>query len=194
MSDGTAAGNRKPAAANNSLAARYCSLALHNAKQRDLSSAVVYARRSLILDPDNEKARRLLGLCLFETGELDGVAAAFRDSTGPDDGRYTEQSTLQVAGHSSEQEKTIAQEHKALPGTLARVCELRARKKWRKAEALLRACKHQSVRVLLIRGCLMASAGKYKAAARLFAAALSKDKGNRAAMVYLRVCCGNPRF
>ena len=161
MSDGTAAGNRKPAEANNSLAARYCSLALHNAKQRDLSSAVVYARRSLILNSDNEKARRLLGLCLFESGEL---------------------------------ENFIAQEHKALPGTLARVCELRARKKWRKAEALLRACKHQSVRVLLIRGCLMASAGKYKAAARLFAAALSKDKGNRAAMVYLRVCCGNPRF
>ena len=152
MSDGTAAENRKPAAANNSLAARYCSLALHNAKQRDLSGAVVYARRSLILDPDNEKARRLLGLCLFESGE------------------------------------------KILPGTLARVRELRARKKWRKAESLLRACKHQSVRVLLIRGCLMASAGKYKAAARLFAAALSKDKGNRAAMVYLRVCCGNPRF
>ena len=147
-----------------------------------MSGAVVYARRSLILDPDNEKARRLLELCLYEKGELDSAAAAFGDSTGPD------------AGHSSEQEKTIAQEHKALPGTLARVRELHARKKWRKAEALLRACKHQSVRVLLIRGCLKVSAGKHKAAARLFAVALSKDKGNRAAMAYLTICCSNPKF
>jgi hypothetical protein len=41
------------------------------------------------------------------------------------------------------------------------------------------------VRILIIRGCFAAASKRYKAAAKLFAAALEKDKGNSAAGIYL---------
>ena len=209
MSDDLTGRNNKTGVQNNglathygSLAPRYYSLALYYAKRRNLSSAVIYSRRSLMLDPDIEKARRLLGLCLFELGAFDGAAAAYMGSAG----QQTEQAAEQIeqtaeqteqAAEQTEQAallRTVAEERMQLLGVLARVGELAARKKWRKAEALLRACKRQSVRVLLIRGCLKASAKHYKAAAKLFAAALNMDSGNRAAMAYLRDCCVSPRF
>jgi tetratricopeptide (TPR) repeat protein len=56
-----------------------------------------------------------------------------------------------------------------------------AQKKWRKAEQAAQAISHQSVRVLNIRGCLLASAQRYAQAADCFATALSKDRFNRLA-------------
>jgi tetratricopeptide (TPR) repeat protein len=58
---------------------------------------------------------------------------------------------------------------------------LAAQKKWRKAEQAARAIPHQSVRVLNIRGCLLAAAKRYAQAAGCFAAAMNKDRFNRLA-------------
>jgi len=208
QADNFSGSNADPGVLRNDLAGRYYGLALHNAKQRNLGRAVVYARRSLALSTqdgsvqngnahsgnaqgsnaqgnthaDNVQngnahsgnARRLLGLCLFELGELDSAAATLEGFAG-----LTE---------------SVRQEREEQNLLFARVRELAARKRWRKAEVVLRAARHQSVRVLLTRGCLKASAKKYKEAARLFAGALEKDTGNSAAGAYLRSCCDNPKF
>jgi len=144
---------------------RYYRLALNCACRHDLSSAVVFARRALILNAGLDDARRLLGICLFELGELDSASYAL---IGQDE--------LRDAVH----------EQRALAAcVLARASSLARQKKWRKADAHLRGLMHQSVRILTIRGCINASAKRYKAAASLFAQALEKDKGNRAAREYL---------
>ena len=117
-------------------------LALASAKKRDLSRAVILARRALSFVPEDERTRRLLDICLFE----------LRDTSGMDMGRMR---------------------------------ELAAGKKWRKAEAVARAVKHQSVRIYNIRGCLCAASGRYGKAAGLFAKALEKDRGNLTAQICL---------
>jgi tetratricopeptide (TPR) repeat protein len=58
---------------------------------------------------------------------------------------------------------------------------LASQKKWRKAEQAARAIPRQSVRVLNIRGCLLAAAKRYAQAADCFAAVLNKDRFNRLA-------------
>ena len=147
------------------LDARYYKLALYRARQRDLSGAVVFARRALIINPENEEANKLLGLCLFELGELSGAATALR-------------------GYAGLAQMVLAQ-RKLVSRTLPLVRELAGRKKWRRAEALLRNMGHQSVRILAIRGCLKAAANKHKAAVSLFTSALEKDRGNLSIQTYL---------
>jgi len=145
-------------------------LALKCAMQRDLSGAAACARRSMRINPENEKARRLLGICLYELGELD---AAVKVTEGLADLQDTALAELSSTGE-----------------TLIRVRELVDCRKWRKAEVLLRNIRHQSVRVLTMRGCAKAAAGHYRLAARLFARALEKDIGNQAARNYLMKVAG----
>lgn len=114
----------------------YYLLALYSAKKRDLSRAVELARYAICFGED-EKASRLLELCLYELGTREDLSCV-------------------------------------------RDC-----KKWRKAEKAARSLEHQSVRVLIIRGCLYASVKRYGKAAKLFAMALEKDSGNALARDYL---------
>jgi len=143
----------------------YFRLALKYAVKRDLTGAVACARRSMRINVENDKARRLLGLCLYELGELDAAAKVTEGLAGISD--------IAVAERDSTGE------------TLMRVRELVSRRKLRKAEASLRNIGHQSVRILNMRGCAKAAAGHYSAAARLFARALEKDIGNKDARNYI---------
>ena len=143
----------------------YYRLALCNAAQHNLSKAVVLARRALQLDADNEKARRLLGLCLYELGEFGQAADALENIQ-----------ELYESAHA---------EHARTAELLSQVRQLAKRKKWRKAEASLRKFEPQNVRTLLIRGCVSAAAKDFKPAAVFFARALEKDKGSAIAGVYL---------
>ncbi|MDR3320741.1 MAG: hypothetical protein LBS77_07580 [Desulfovibrio sp.] len=61
---------------------------------------------------------------------------------------------------------------------LATVRALAAQKKWRDAEKAARALPHQSVRVLNLRGCLLAAGKRYAPAAACFAKALTLDRGS----------------
>ena len=150
---------------NGSLDAGYYRLALKYACLRDLSMAAVYARRAVSLNAENEQARKLLGICLYELGDLDGAAAALKGISG-----------LSSAVNA---ERIRAKE------TLGRVRALTARENWNKAKRSLRKLEHQSVRVLIIRGCIESAAKRYRAAAMLFGWALEKDAGNRMAAAYL---------
>jgi hypothetical protein len=60
------------------------------------------------------------------------------------------------------------------------------RGKWRTALKTVEKIPHQSVRLLNIRGCILAGAKRYARAGKLFAAAMEKDAGSRAASTYLR--------
>ena len=146
------------------LAIGYYRLALFCAKQNDLSGAVKHARRSLRLNAGDVSARKLLGLCLYELGELDGA--------------------IDFLEGSSELSDEVRAERERTDEALKRAQELAARKKWRKADAVLRGNVRQSVRILNIRGCMKAVSGRRRAAAQLFALALEKDVGNRAAGAY----------
>ena len=145
---------------------RYIKLALNFAKHRDLSKAKAYARRALLINPENDQSRKLLSLCLYELGELDGAAEA------------------ELKGFAGLPPEALSQ-NTCANDALGRARELVDQKKWRKAEALLCGIKHQSVRVLVMRGCIKASVKQYKPAVALFARALEKDNGNRAALAYL---------
>lgn len=146
---------------NENLAFRYFQLALNCAKARDLSQSVKYARRSLLMKADDDRAIRLLGLCLYELGEVNSALKVMHGYPGFSD--------------------ELRAECESTRETLSRAREFAGRKKWRKADALLRANVRQSVRVLNTRGCLKAAAGKYRQAARLFTLALEKDRGNHVA-------------
>ena len=155
---------------NESVDARYYRLALYKAKRRDLSGAVQYARRALRIDAGNKKARLLLGVCLYELGDLENAVIFLEESTDIlIDARYEQE----LVGKKLDQARELAESGK-----------------WRKAEASLRDIEHQSVRILTIRGCMKAAAGKYLPAADIFARALEKDKENRAAAAYLAEAAG----
>jgi len=154
------------------LAKRYYRLALFCARKDDLSGAVKYAQRSLRLNADDASARKLLGLCLYELGELDGALSAFEGS--------------------AEFSEEVRSELKRTGETLKRARELASGKKWRKADALLRGDVRQSVKILNIRGCVKAASGRRRAAAQLFALALEKDVGNHAVVEYLAQVSGAP--
>jgi tetratricopeptide (TPR) repeat protein len=61
---------------------------------------------------------------------------------------------------------------------LGRVRELAEQKKWRAAEKAAQAVPRRSVRILNIRGCLLAAAKRYAQAADCFAKALMMDRCN----------------
>ena len=99
---------------------------------------------------------------------------------------------LREPGHASEaldgaaglREEALAERGRT-DAIVSQARDLVSRNKWRKAEALLRSVGHQSVRILVMRGCIKAASDDYKAAAALFARALEKDRGNNAAAAYL---------
>ena len=143
----------------------YFRLALDKARQRDLSGAIAHAQCALRINAENDQARKLLGLCLYELGELDDAAKALAGCDGLAETSYAERERMAEA--------------------LRQARELCQQRKWRKAAALLQDLPHQSVRILIMRGCIKANAGNYPAAAKLFARALEKDRGNRLAGEYL---------
>jgi tetratricopeptide (TPR) repeat protein len=59
---------------------------------------------------------------------------------------------------------------------------LAGQKKWRAAEKAARVLPRQSVRILNIRGCLLAAAKRYAASSECFAKALRMDRGNALAL------------
>jgi tetratricopeptide (TPR) repeat protein len=131
----------------------YYRLALVAARRRDLSAAALYARYALALNADHEGAAKLLALCLDDLGEAGGGYAL----SGYAVGEY-------ASGNAAD--------------GLAKVRELAGQKKWRAAEKAAQALPRRSVRILNIRGCLLAAAKRYAQAAECFAEALAMDRGN----------------
>lgn len=136
----------------------YYGHALSYARDRRPGLAARYARKAAQLNPENRKARILLGVCLYELGDIDG-ALGFLDA-------------------SAELMESAAADLARLRKAIAGVRYLAKQGKLRKADLILGALKHQSVRVLTIRGCLHAAAGRYRTASVFFSRALDKDKGN----------------
>lgn len=143
------------------LGERYYRLALSAAAQRDLSGAAEYARHAMRLGAENPNAPKLLGLCLYELGELGAAHALLAGSPA----------LAQAAG----------EERARAESGLEQVQALVRQKKIRRAVRAARAIPHQSVRVLNIRGCLYGGMGRYGAAVDCFSKALEKDRGNRLA-------------
>jgi len=148
-----------------SLDIRYFRFALYKARHRNLSEAIVYAGCALRLNEENEKALRLLGLCLYESGDLDGAVKALEKCP--------------------ELLESVCSESRRAKEIFLRTHELIKKKELHKADAVMRRLRHKSIRVLTIRGCIKAAAGRHKAAAVLFTHALCKDRGNRKAAEYL---------
>jgi thioredoxin-like negative regulator of GroEL len=134
-------------------------LALSAAQRGELSVAARLAACALSLEETQDNARRLLGLCLYELGNLEAAAdilAVFPDLAD------------------------AVREACALTQTGLEETEQFARRgKWRAALKTADRIPHQSVRLLNIRGCILAEAGHYARAGRLFAEAMEKDTGNR---------------
>jgi tetratricopeptide (TPR) repeat protein len=130
--------------------------ALAYARAGDLSAAARCARAALGADAQDTLARRLLGLCLYESGDL---AAALP---------YLENTEL---GDAARRELSGTREAFSLAAGHMR------RGKWRKALRGL-ASLRASARVQNARGCLYALARRYAQAEGCFARALTADKGN----------------
>lgn len=143
----------------------YYRLALSAAERGDLSAAARLASCALSLEGARDKARRLLGLCLYELGDTETAANLLAECPG------------------------LAEEAQAAHGRtksgLEAVKALVRQGKWRAALKAAESIPHQSVRMLNIRGCILAGAGRYVGAGRLFALAAEKDRGGRAASAYL---------
>jgi len=149
----------------NSIDAMYYRRALASAASRNLTEAAALAGKAAQINPENANARRLLGICLYEMGRYNGAATALQGFPGL---RYA----AMVERMRSREIFTLAR-------------KLVKTKKWRRLDVLLRGARHQSTRILVFRGCLAAAVKQYKDAAALFALALEKDRGNRAAGAYL---------
>jgi tetratricopeptide (TPR) repeat protein len=148
------------------LGRKYYLLALSAAERGDLSGAARLSFCAFSLDEGQAKARRLLGLCLLELGNTEDAAkilAEFPDLAGG----ASEARALTKAG-------------------LETVERLIRRGKWRAALKAAEKIPHQSVRLLNIRGCILAGAKRYAEAGRLFALAEEKDRGGVEASEYLR--------
>lgn len=146
-------------------ARQYYKLALSAAAEGNLSRAVAYARYALLFDGSEENAARLLCLCLYETGETEqaaGLLPLFPDL-----------------------ESEVNLERAENAETYKKIRRLAKRGKWRRAYKIARTLGRRSVRVLMIRGCILAASKRYGKAARVFAKALKKDKGSIAAAAYL---------
>ncbi len=145
-------------------------MALISAKDGDLSCAIGYASYALYLDGQNESARKLLGLCLYEAGEMSGAAAILA---------RTEWETV-ASGALAETNKTFT-----------RVLDLVRRKKWRKALRELKAVR-PNARLWNIRGCIYMCAGRLARAKICFTNALCMDTGNRRAAEYMKELAAHP--
>jgi tetratricopeptide (TPR) repeat protein len=153
----------------------YYLLALSAAERGDLSACARLASLSVALGYARDGAvRRLLGLCLYELGELERAADALADCPELADEVRVSQA-LTKAG-------------------LADAEAFLRRGSWRAALRAVSAIPHQSVRLLNIRGCILAGSKRYARAGRLFAQALRKDAGGRAAPEYLREAAGRAPF
>ena len=151
------------------LSNEYYRMALFNAKHNNLSRAAELAQNAICLNPDDGRPRRLLGLCLYEMGDMDGAEKAL--SAFP------------------ELYEQVADEHKLARAEIENIRSLMAEKKTRKAEARARKIRHKSVRVLNIRACILAASKRYKKAARIFARALNKDNGDKTALSGIMATC-----
>jgi len=145
---------------------RYYLLALSAAERGNLSEAARLAGRALSLDSGLYNARRLLGLCLYEMGDLENAARLLADFPELADGLREVRGETQAGLDEAER--------------------LLGRGKWRAALRAAQSIPHQSVRLLNIRGCILAGAKRYAEAGRLFALAAEKDRGGRAAPEYLK--------
>ncbi|MCL1919142.1 MAG: hypothetical protein FWG14_12740 [Peptococcaceae bacterium] len=156
---------------NGELAKRYYRLALARAACRDLSAAVTYACYACLLGEEHDNAAKLLFLCLYELGDLHTLQNSFPEwekSLACD---------MDVAG--------IKQEWNRTQDSLEEIGALVQNKKWRRAIRKARALSSPNVRVLNIQGCLYAVMKRYRMAARFFAKALTKDRGNQFASAAL---------
>jgi tetratricopeptide (TPR) repeat protein len=145
---------------NEWLSARYYRLALSAASRRDISGAARYAYRACLIGGAGGGAFRLLGLCLYELGEPEAL-------------RYFSSDSPEQAAARKEFNRMMVE--------WERIRVLVDRKKWRKAIRRAEQIPCRNVRVLNLHGCLLACAGRYGEAARFFAEALEKDRGNRLA-------------
>ena len=143
------------------LGERYYRLGLFAAKNRELHLAADFARKARLFDPAHENAAKLLGLCLYERGDL-AAAREILTSFPELAGAAEEADTRQKSGFDQ-------------------IRQLTRQGKWRKAAGVAAEIPHQSPRVLCVQGCLYAKGKRYGAAAKAFAAALEKDPGNRLA-------------
>jgi thioredoxin-like negative regulator of GroEL len=148
------------------LGRRYYLLALSAAARGDLSDAARLAFCAFSLDAEQTNARRLLGICLLELGHTDDAANMLAEFPDLADGAR-EARALTKAG-------------------LEAVERLIRRGRWRAALKAAEQIPHQSVRLLNIRGCILAGAKRYAGAGRLFALAEEKDRGAAEAPAYLR--------
>jgi len=144
----------------------YYPLALSAAAAGNLSGAARLSLCALSLGEDEDKSRRLLGICLLELGQAEQAAAFL--SQCPD-----------LASQAQE-------EHRQLDDALASVRKLREGGRWRDALKAARGAGRDSVRMLLVEGCLLAEAGRYAEAGRVFALAQEKDTGSADAAALLR--------
>ncbi len=154
----------------NDLANTYYRTALISAQNGDLSGAIGYASYALYLDEQNDSARKLMGLCMYESGELSGAAAVLA---------RTEWETAASGA--------LAEANEAF----MRVSDLVRRKKWRKALRELRDAR-PNARLLNIRGCIYMCAGRLARAKACFAKALCLDTGNRRAAEYMKELADHP--
>ncbi len=145
-------------------------MALIAAKSGDLSGAAQYASYALCLDKQNDSARRLLGLCLYESGEVSVAAAVLA---------RTEWETAASGA--------LAEANEAF----TRASDFVRRKKWRKALRQLEDAR-PSARLWNIRGCIYMCAGRLARAQACFANALCLDTGNRRAMGYTKELAAHP--
>jgi tetratricopeptide (TPR) repeat protein len=136
-------------------------LALSAAERGDLSAAARLAACALSLDEDEtrDNARRLLGLCLYELGDLETAASLL--AACPDLADAAREACALTRAGLDEAERFTR------------------RGKWRAALKAADRIPHQSARLLNIRGCILAGAGRYARAGRLFAEAMEKDAGSR---------------
>ncbi len=139
-------------------------MALIAAKSGDLSGAAQYASYALSLDKQNDSARKLLGLCLYESGEVSGAAAVLA---------RTEWETIACGAFAETNE------------AFTRASDWARHKKWRKALRELKDAR-PSARIWNIRGCVYMCAGKLANARTCFANALCMDTGDRRAMGYMK--------
>ena len=167
---------------NTELAGRYYRLALSSAARRDLSGAARYARFAYLLDEGQINAAKLLGLCLYELGEPE-YARYLSTEAGPPP--VSEAPMVSGDSPASGDPPVSGEGQPPLKDALDQIRSLAGQKKWRKALLQAEKIPHQSVRVLLIQGCLYASAKHFGAASRVFVKALEKDCANPLALAGL---------
>ncbi len=145
-------------------------MALIAAKSGDLTAAIGYASYALDLDKQNDSARKLLGLCLYESGEVSEAEAVLA---------CTEWKTAAYGALTEMNE------------AFTRASDFVRRKKWRKALRVLKDAR-PNARLWNIRGCIYACAGRLARAKVCFANALSLDTGNRRAAEYMKELASHP--